>query len=105
GRLGLPETSAKVVAVVLVGLFVVVALALLAFAVIPGLTNGPESVVFLLRKMAEIVDTARNRVPEWLGDYLPSNIEEVEALVSSWLRDHAWQLQLWGREIGKVLVQ
>lgn len=37
-------------------------------------------------------------------DYFPSNIEELEVFAAQWLREHAGQLQLVGRDFGVLVV-
>ena len=58
----------------------------------------------LLKRMAEIIDTARVHLPAWALDYVPSDLQELEALAARLLREHAGQLQLVGRDVGVLLV-
>ncbi len=57
----------------------------------------------LLAKMAEIVDASRATLPPWLADWLPRDAESLREHVSRWLREHAAELQLIGKETGRVL--
>jgi predicted PurR-regulated permease PerM len=54
--------------------------------------------------MADIVITARKSMPEWLQDYLPSDIEEWQAQVHEWLLGNARSLSAFGRDAGAFLV-
>lgn len=67
------------------------------------LTDSPDSLAVLLQKMAEIVATARNHLPEWTWNYLPSDTAEVQVRLSAWLREHAGQLKLIGQHLWKSL--
>jgi predicted PurR-regulated permease PerM len=69
------------------------------------LTDGSEGIASLFKKMAEIIDTAQVHLPGWARDYFPSNLEELESFAAKWLREHAGQLQLVGRDIGVLLVR
>ena len=68
------------------------------------LTGGSENIVTLLKRMAEIIDTARVHLPVWALDYVPADLQELEALAARLLREHAGQLQLVGRDVGVLLV-
>lgn len=87
---------------VLAGL-VATATVLAVLATASWLMAGPENLVFLLQSMAEAVDTARAHLPAWVSDYLPGNVEDIEAAASRWLRANAWQLQFVGRNVGMFL--
>jgi predicted PurR-regulated permease PerM len=52
--------------------------------------------------MAEIVDRTRETLPSGLSEYLPHGMEEVQGSITAWLRAHADQLQLLGRETGRA---
>jgi hypothetical protein len=66
------------------------------------LTGRSESLV-VVQKMAEVIETARSHFPPWTWDYLPANTDELEVVLSQWLRAHAGQLQQLGQNIGTVL--
>ncbi len=105
GRLGVDGNLAKTVALALLALVFIL---LIVTAVVSGLallTDGSEGIASLFKKMAEIIDTAQVHLPGWARDYFPSNLEELESFAAKWLREHAGQLQLVGRDIGVLLVR
>jgi predicted PurR-regulated permease PerM len=57
----------------------------------------------LATKMAEILENSRESLPDWLLAYLPGSVEELRVIVASWLREHAGELQLIGKEAGLIL--
>src|SRR4030095_12074475 len=64
-RLGVENTTAaKALALLLVTALLSVAIALGVFAVW-RLTAGPENVVLLTQRIAEVIETARLHAPEW----------------------------------------
>jgi predicted PurR-regulated permease PerM len=66
-------------------------------------TDRSDNVVDLLRKMADVVETARSHFPAWAQDYLPANAQEWESAASRWLRDHAGELQRVGENFGRII--
>ena len=103
-RIGVSSSLTKSLALTLVALIFVLLIAAAIFSGVSQLTGGSENVVTLLKKMAEIIDTARVHLPTWAMDYFPSNIEELEVFAARWLREHAGQLQLVGRDFGVLVV-
>lgn len=89
-------------------LLLVMAIAAIAVAVgigVAALTaHGPESLVELMQRMADLIETSRARLPEWIQGYLPVTAAEVESLASAWLRDHAGMLKVAGENFGRGLV-
>jgi predicted PurR-regulated permease PerM len=57
----------------------------------------------LATKMAEILENSRESLPAWLLAYLPGSVEELRMLLASWLREHAGELQVVGKEAGLTL--
>jgi predicted PurR-regulated permease PerM len=90
-----------------------IALGLLAFTIISLLTLSGVGLVTFLRsdaagltllfdKMAEIIDGSRAMSPAWLLTYLPPDAETLRLSVTAWLRTHASELQLAGKEIARL---
>lgn len=104
GRLGVDNLLAKTLALTLLAAIFILIIVAAVFSGISLLTSGSESVVTLLTKMAEIIATTRIHLPEWASSYFPANLEEMELLAARWLREHAGQLQLFGADIGILIV-
>lgn len=68
-------------------------------------TDGPGSVVILLQKMADVVDTARDHLPPWVQAYFPANFQEWQVAASDWLRENARNLGEIGRDFGVFIVR
>ena len=105
GRLGIDNVLAKTLALTILASIFILLIVAAVFSGISLLTSGSESVVTLLKKMAEIVATTRIHMPDWASSYFPSNLEELELLAATWLRAHAGQLQLVGADIGILVVR
>jgi predicted PurR-regulated permease PerM len=66
--------------------------------------RGPDSVVALMQKMADLIEGARGHLPAWAQDYVPGTAEELQASASAWLRTHAGELRSFGENFGRGLV-
>jgi len=93
----------KAAAVAILASVVVAALSLLLFGAVSFFRGDAGSATALLQKMAEIIDGSRTHLPGWLLDYLPSDAEELRMALTAWIREHAGEVQLVGKEAGRVL--
>jgi len=48
--------------------------------------------------MAEILEESRDWLPQMIEDYLPENVEAMKLAAAEWLREHAGELKVVGRE-------
>jgi predicted PurR-regulated permease PerM len=63
--------------------------------------HGPESLGALMQKMADLIETARGRLPAFVQGYLPGTAAEVESVVSGWLREHSATVKTAGENVGR----
>lgn len=68
------------------------------------LSGGPDSLAILLRRMAEVIESARPYLSAWAGSYFPADPEELRAAASARLREHAGQLRLVGEDVWWIVV-
>lgn len=61
------------------------------------------SVTALMGRMAEIIEGSRDKLPGWLAAYLPADADAIRRAIGDWLRDHAGELQIVGKEAGRAL--
>jgi predicted PurR-regulated permease PerM len=94
---------AKVAAVGFVAVFAVGAIAAAGFGIVFFMNSEGGSLSALVAKMAEILESSRPALPQWLADKLPSGAEEIREGTSHWLRGHATELQSMGRRTGHML--
>ena len=102
-------TGASLKARKLIVLFLLVAaIAALATGVGIGISaltaHGPESLGALMQKMADLIETARGRLPAFVQGYLPGTAAEVESVVSGWLREHSATVRSAGENVGRGLL-
>lgn len=101
-RLGLNHDTGRTIALAIPLLIVTVAVVFGVLEIVE-LVAGPNSFVELLHRMAEIVGTSREYLPTWAQQYLPTNIDELEAAGAQWLRQNAGQLGTIGQDAGRVV--
>ena len=83
---------------------IVVGATVLGTALTIGFFRGESgSLAALAQKMAEILENSRQSMPEWLVGALPDSVEGIKTAVVQWLREHAGQVQLIGKEAGLVM--
>lgn len=82
-------------------------LAMLVIAAVVGLglwigdiLHGQGDLDAIWARMAETLDGANEVIPPWLLGHLPSSGPELKAEASHWLREHAPELRLLGKEAG-----
>ncbi|MBZ6078068.1 AI-2E family transporter [Microvirga puerhi] len=106
-----PEPSAlvtrrtgKIVVVSLLATLVVIAIGTGILGLISLLSGGPESLAILLRRMADVIESARPHLPSWVGGYIPADPEGLKTASSAWLRENAGQLRLIGEDVWRIVV-
>ncbi len=88
-----------------VGILVVIIVSLLAFAgagLVAFLRSDSGSVTMLLAKMAQIIEDSRKILPRWLLEHLPVDAVTFKEQAATWLRAHADELQVVGKEAGRA---
>lgn len=103
-RYGIRRNIGRMFLLFLVSVVVVFSISLLVIMLASYVTDGPESLVVLLQKMADVVDTGKNYLPLWVQEYVPSNMNEVQTAYSEWLRKNAGNLSAIGGDIGIFLI-
>ncbi len=54
----------------------------------------------LAQKMAEVLEDSRRILPAWLVEAIPDTVEGIKSAMIDWLREHAGQVQLLGKDAG-----
>lgn len=103
-RAGVRRSTGRIILLVSVTLLLVAIFTLMIIALMVQITNGPESIIVLLQRMADVIATARNHLPLWAQDYLPASAPQWQEMASTWLRDNARELGVIGRKMGGFLI-
>ncbi|NTV95158.1 MAG: AI-2E family transporter [Thiobacillus sp.] len=98
----LSHQRAKLVVAVFFAALVVGALVLVLTLAI-GFFGDAGRLANLATKLAEILENSRESLPAWLISYIPSSVDEVKRLVVTWLREHAGEVQIVGKEAALTL--
>ena len=87
------------------GILVVIVVSLLALAgagLVAFFRSDAGSLTVLLAKMAQIIEDSRKILPSWLLEHLPADAITFKEQATIWLRSHAGELQVVGKEAGRV---
>jgi predicted PurR-regulated permease PerM len=95
---------AKMIAVALLSMLIVVALSAAIWALITFLKSDAGSLHVLLQKLADIIEASRNQIPEWLRNHLPDSAEGLREMLTTWLREHAVEAKTLGQQAGRTVV-
>jgi predicted PurR-regulated permease PerM len=68
-----------------------------------GFFGNSGNLASLAGKMAEILESSRASLPAWLLPYVPGSVDELKGLAVTWLREHAGEVQVIGKEAGLTL--
>ena len=94
--------KARLVAVVIIAMLVIALVSIVAVALVAYVRSDAGNLPALLQKMAEVIDSTRGSLPEWLASRLPADADALHAATVAWLRDHAGEVQVLGKEAGRV---
>ncbi len=97
-----PRTRAKIIAIVLLAFVIVSLLSLAGAGLVAFFRSESGSITVLLAKMAQIIEDSRKILPSWILDRLPSDAIAFKEEATIWLRSHATQLQVVGKEAGRI---
>ena len=98
GEVGIRPLIGKTILITVIALIIVAVFTLGGYMVSRYISEGPESLVELLRRMADAVISSTSALPEWTHQYLPENIEDWQATASNWLLENARFFSEVGRE-------
>ncbi|HSI38390.1 MAG TPA: AI-2E family transporter [Methylotenera sp.] len=97
-----PSNRAKLWAVGILVTVIVSLLALAAAGLVAFLRSDSGSLTVLLAKMAQIIEDSRKVLPGWLLEHLPEDALAFKDQATAWLRSHAGELQVVGKEAGRA---
>ena len=95
---------AKLVALTLLLTLIILVIGGAVIATVLFLRSDAGSLSVLLEKMAEILDKARETLPESMRDWIPLDASDLKDQLVAWLRSHAKEVQSVGGQVGHGLV-
>ena len=99
----LSDKRAKLIAVALLSVLMLTLAAVAIFGAVVFLRSDAGNLPALLGRMAEIIDSSRAALPDWMVQRLPDSPEDLEASLSEWFRAHATDLRSTGRGAARGL--
>ncbi|MDR3481381.1 MAG: AI-2E family transporter [Burkholderiaceae bacterium] len=92
---------ARLVAVATLAIFTVSLLTVAIWAVVAFFRSDAGNTQVMLQRMADMLDSSRNQLPEWLSAYVPADVGSLKEMLSNWLRGHALE----AKDVGEVALR
>jgi predicted PurR-regulated permease PerM len=100
----LSNRRAKLAAVLLLGIVVITAVTAGTMGALAFFNHNGGGIGELAQRMADTIDNAGAWLPDWLVAMLPVGIDQMKAAAAQWLREHARDLGMIGKEAGIAFV-
>jgi predicted PurR-regulated permease PerM len=100
----LSDQRAKIIAVGLLSALVVILVMVAIIGVIFFFKSDAGSLSALLAQMAEIIESSRATMPNWIVEEIPSSPEDLKESLAEWFRTHAADVQSMGKQAGRMVV-
>ena len=84
---------ARVVAVACLAAVTVALLTAAIWALIAFFRSDAGTAQGMLQRMADMLETSRNEMPQWISTYMPADVDSLKQMITNWLRTHAAQAQ------------
>jgi predicted PurR-regulated permease PerM len=98
----LPGARAKLIAIAILATIIVALLSLTGAGLMAFFRSESGSLTALLAKMAQIIEDSRKTLPGWILERLPADAMTFKEEATTWLREHADDLQVVGKEAGRA---
>jgi predicted PurR-regulated permease PerM len=97
-----PGQRPKLIAIALLTVIIVGLLSLAGAGLVAFFRSESGSLTVLLAKMAQIIEDSRKVLPVWILERLPADAITFKEEATIWLRAHAGELQIVGKEAGRI---
>ncbi|MBC7698469.1 MAG: AI-2E family transporter [Bacteroidia bacterium] len=97
-----PSNRSKFWAAGILVMIVVSLLGLAGVGLVAFFRSDAGSLTVLLAKMAQIIEDSRKILPSWVLEHLPADAITFKEEATIWLRSHAGELQVVGKEAGRI---
>lgn len=94
---------ARMIAVAAIGILTVTFLCVVIWGSVTFFKSDAGSFPVLLQRMADIIEQSRGQIPAWLSAHLPESADALREMITSWLREHAFEAKTIGQETGRTL--
>jgi len=93
--------KARLAAVVIIAVLVIAVVSLVSVALVAYFRSDAGSLPAMFQQMANIIDQSRSSLPDWLAAMLPADADAIHNSTVEWLRKHAGEVQVIGKEAGR----
>ncbi|BAN34502.1 permease [Sulfuricella denitrificans skB26] len=95
--------NAKILSVILVSGLVITLLVAGVIGILTILRAESGGPAAFMKKLAEILESSRSSLPEWIYSALPHDGDALKVYLAEWLRGHSGELKIMGKEAGHTL--
>ena len=99
------ERRARILAVAFIAMVVVGLLSLMIVGTVFFFRSDTGGYVLLLKKSAEVIQSWRHLIPDWMAQSVPPDADALKSRVLAWLQQHVAAVQTAGREATQLLVR
>jgi predicted PurR-regulated permease PerM len=89
----------RLLAVGTLALLIIVALIVAGFGIAAFVQSEASSPDVFSNKLGEIVSEARSKLPAFLSESFPGNVDDLKTLASGWLDEHSHEVQQFGQNV------
>ena len=101
----LTNKGARLVALAALAALTIVVLLLLTFGTLAFFKSDTGSLQTLLDKVQHIITDARTKLPPWIVDNFPGDLDDLKSFATDWLDVHSKEIQQVGKEIMHFFVR
>jgi predicted PurR-regulated permease PerM len=95
----LTNKGARLVALAALSTLTVALLILLTFGILAFFKSDTGNRQVLLDKTDHILTDARTKLPLWIADNLPDNVDALKSIAGGWVDEHSKEIQHAGKEV------
>jgi predicted PurR-regulated permease PerM len=95
----LTSKSARLVALAALAILTISLLILLTFGIFAFFKSDTGNRQALLDKTDHILTDARTKLPPWIVDNLPTNVDALKSFAAGWVDEHSKEIQHAGKEV------
>jgi predicted PurR-regulated permease PerM len=101
----LTNKGSRLVALAALAFLTIVILILLTFGTLAFFKSDTGGLQALLGKLQHILTDARTKLPPWIVDNFPGNVDDLKSFAADWLDAHSKEVQNLGKEVMHFFVR
>ena len=94
----LPNKGARLVALAALSILTIIILIFLTLGILAFFKSDTGNLQTLLDKVQHILTDARTKLPPWIVDNFPGNVDDLKSFGANWLDEHSKDVQHVGKE-------